>query len=318
MSENYLETIRIKDGNEKLKAEFQAVYKRNSKEAINYINDRVLTFPSLYILMPIIESLNIYKLLIPKNQIAIGIVNQITKPNANYDYLQANDNAVHNSLRWMLETGIPLDTSSNEYEKILDVTVSVLINVYRDKNILPVVSDMIFKRNRIGHYINDLVWAYFRLGDPASLELVAKHITSNDNNDTELSCNLLNIRQPNENKEMLYKQYEEWLKENDPFLYFTNESYQISSNPAFAKVDLERKYLDKGTNSYDKQPIKLLSNEENKQLKAFEPLSEEVKAVLSEYSWKIKKKDKSEWKKWMNNPISVQINEANANSEDSK
>lgn len=124
--------------------------------------------------------------------------------------------------------------------------VSVLINTYRDKNILPLVVDLIFKRNRNEQYIHDLVWALFRSGDLQVLRLIAEYIKSSDPKDVELATKLLNIdeanmRAHNYDQERLYESYLNWLEENQPYLYFTQESFHYTSKPIFYAVNLQRK-----------------------------------------------------------------------------
>jgi hypothetical protein len=129
----------------------------------------------------------------------------------------------------------------DEYEAVMDAAISVLVNIYKDNSILPAVADMIFKRNRKGHYIHDLIWAYFRSSTPDTLKLTAERICSSDQQDIDLACHLLNLEASysslnTEDRQKQYQTYLQWLNENAPFLYFTGESFQYSSNPILYKV----------------------------------------------------------------------------------
>jgi hypothetical protein len=171
---------------------------------------------------------------------------------------------------------------------------------------------MIFKRNKEGHCIHDLVWAFFQFHDIYALKLIAKRILSPEKEDVALACDLLDIKVPDMNNaptdnQQKHNLYLKWLKENDPFLYFTGESFQCSSHPTPYLTDLDRKYMYKGIPSYDKKSITHLNNYEHKCLEAFECLNDEDKTALSEYSYKFHNKNISGWKKWIRSPLVVQI-----------
>jgi hypothetical protein len=222
-----------------------------------------------------------------------------------------------------LETGSAEEIHDNDYEQILDITVSVLINIYRDMDILPLVIDLIFKRNRNGRHIHDLIWALFHFRDPQVLKLIAERIRSSDSKDTELAAELLNIDETDltidkSDGEELYVGYLQWLEENQPYLYFTQESYQYTSKPVFSTVDLERKYLQKGIPFYDKQPISPSDDEEKESLAAFKQLNVEEQKALSGYSQKIHNKSATVWKEWLRAPIREQIRVAKSRGEGDK
>lgn len=318
---NYLDKVRQSDGIGKCKAVFGEIAHKDKRRAIVLLNDPRLTFACLFILLPQIESFFFHRSLNSRNIIAMGIVRQILNPNDTdnrADYLSAKSNAVYPVLKWMLETGHAEDGMSEEYEEVLEITVSVLINLYRDKSVLPLVVNMIFERSRKDHNIHDLAWALFQVHDPNVLKLIAEHMRASDQKEAELAYSLLHMKEgPSRTpgKEKQYQSYIEWLEENDPFLYFTEESFQFASNPAFCSVDLERKYMHKGTPSYDPQPVMPLNDDENRYLAAFKPLSNEEKTVLSDYSYKMRSKDAEKWEKWMKFPIDEQIRTAKIEKE---
>lgn len=141
---------------------------------------------------------------------------------------------------------------------------------------------------------------------------------SSDQRDTELVNHLLGIKIPasgTAETEKSYETYVQWLNDNDPFLYFTNESLQLSSRPVFYRVDLERKYVDRGIPSYDRQPIVAADDEESRYLAAFNTLGHEEKTFLSDYSHKFHQENPAEWKRWVQYPIDEQIKSAKLNRE---
>ena len=315
---NHLDQIRINEGANKCRAALHELFRKDARRAIALLNDRYLMFPCLYILRDQILQLRIQRYLNPRNITALGIVNQFRSSGASEaDYLSSNRDSVYSTLKWILETGSPEEISEDDYEEILDVSVSVLLNTYGAKDVLPLVVDLIFTRNRNGRYIHDLVWALFQVHDPQVLKLIAERVRSSDLKDAELAAELLNIDETDVpadkgDREGCYAGYLDWLGKNQPYLYFTQESFQYASKPTFTTVDLARKYLQKGLPSYDKHPISPSNEEEKERLAAFQKLSVEEQKALSGYSQKIHDRSVSAWKEWLHAPAREQIKVAKA------
>ncbi len=322
-SYSYLDNVRINEGIQKCSTVFSNIYKRNRRNAVGLLNDRRLTFPCLFNLLPQIKSLGLYRYLNDRNSTTVRIIDQILKTQDagnSINYLSDQKDAEYAALKWMLETGHIEDGLNDEYERILDVTISVLTNIYNDASTLPLVSDMIFKRSKDGRNIHYLVWAFFWIRNPSALKLIAQRLRSGDQQDVELACSLLGIPVPDRADMTAYNQqlcedYLQWLEDNDPFLYFTDESFQYSSQPVFYRIDLERKYINKGIPTYQKQPIVPANETENRCLAAFSKVSNEEKTILSEYSYKIHDEDLSAWRSWIERPIEEQLKAAKTERE---
>ncbi len=306
-----LDNIRLTEGPDRCQAVFNETCQKDKAAASALINDQRLTFPSLFILLPQIESFRLHPHLSSIKKNASQITAQILKP-TNAGYLTQKSNAEYAALKWILETGKPEDGLNDDFDEVLDICVSVLINLYRDKSILPAVADMIFTRAGKGRDIHNLTWAYFRITDPYALKLLAQRIASP--RDSGLACNLLNI-DADTSREKQAEAYLRWLDDNSPFLYFTDESFQMSSSPAFYRVDLERKYIQKSASSYVKQQVVPSDNIERRCLKAFRSLEDKEKQILSDYSHKTHG-DLSKWKTWMALPVDEQIAAARQGRED--
>lgn len=321
---SYLDQIRINEGSEKCKSTLSALVQKDTGRAATLLNDNRLRFPCLYVLHEPLRQQRIQRHLNARNITALRITNQIKGANtSNNDYLSPKQNTVYPVLKWILETGSAEDILEDDYEEILDVTVSVLINNYKEKEILPLVVDLIFKRNRNGSHIHDLVWALFRFHDPVVLKLIAPYLRSSDQKDTELANELLNLDQPKGlsvrgDGEKQYDAYLRWLENNEAYLFFTEESFQFSSKPLFCDVDLERKYLQKHASSYDKQPLSVLDTEEKECLTAFKQLRSDEQKVLSDYSHTLCSKSEADWKEWLHKPVPEQMNTAKARWEGEK
>jgi hypothetical protein len=206
-----------------------------------------MTFPCLFILLPQIESLGLYSHLGNRNRIAAKISDSILNPQVSgTDYLSEKNNAVYPVLKWMLESSADEENTDDGFCRVMDIVISVLINTYRDKSVLPTVEELIFRRHKAGLNIHDLIWAFFRIGDPFVLELLAEHVRSSDPEEAALACRLLNINAGSGNdesggKQKLYEDYFRWVGENKPFLYFTGECFQATNEPVFCRIDLQKK-----------------------------------------------------------------------------
>ncbi|MDR1116995.1 MAG: hypothetical protein LBL09_01950 [Oscillospiraceae bacterium] len=315
---NYFDRIRISDGVEKCREVFSAACEKSVQKTVNLLNDQLITFPCLFVLLPQIKALRLHSHLNSRNRAAAGITDQILNMKdasaGSGDYLSANNESTHSALKWMLQTGCNEYDLDDSYKKVLDAVVSILINSYEDKSVLPVVCDMIFKRSGKEHNIHNLVWAFFRSGDPSALRLTAEHLQSDDQKEAELAGKLLGIDEENEGNEpggkRKYQDYLSWLEENDPFLYFTGESLQYAGKPKICEVDLKRKYLHKANPSHTNEQITHANSNEEKCLQAFEGLNNEDKAALASYSSAMHTRNSSEWEKWITSSFDEQVRSA--------
>lgn len=318
---SFLDKIRVKYGASQFKDIFYELGQRRKQQAVQLINDKRVFFSSLFILLPEIKALNLYEKLNSRNANAINICAKVLKDKELVTNIQnlssINDEFNYPVLKWMFKTGIIDDGLNNEFDEVLDGTVSLLIKTYEDKTILPSVVTMIFERNKKGYLIHDLVWALFQAKDPHTLKLIAKYLLSSEKKDTELAWKLLNIEttsdiRKNTNSKKQYESYISWFKENYSYLYFTGESYQLTSNPMPYKVDLGSKYLCKSINLNNRTPLSPLTQKEKIFLESFNQLDIDQQNLLSQTSHKMYKTNINRWRKWIEGPVVQQIKIASA------
>lgn len=321
---SYLDGVLQREGVERCILAFTEVFRKKGAGAVALLNDRRLSFPCFYVLLPRIRELGIGNLLNSRNAVALRIVNQVIngkRPLAGADYLSVKRNRIYTVLKWMLETGAGMDGYDDDYSNIMDVAVSVLIFTYKDISVIPTAVDMIFSRKKAGRYIHDLVWALFRSEDPQVLRLIAERLKSPEKEETELACELLNIdgmdiaSMDAGQREALHASYLGWLEENDPFLYFTEDGYQFESRPVFCAVDMERKYLNKAMAVHRKQRLQPSDEDESRCIQAFKELSDADKELLSRYSRRMHEINESEWKNWLRSPVEEQLKRAKREGE---
>ena len=229
---SYLDRIRFIKGNDFVKAGFRELCEGNRDLAVSLINDKRLLFVSLFTLLPEIEEFDLYEYLNSRNNTAIKMCKKILKEDI---LLTENNEEITNALKWIFTTGANDDGLNCEFDRILDGVAALLTITYNDKTILPIIADVIFKRNRRGAFIHDLVWAFFRAENKDALRSIAGFLRSANKADVELVCKLLNI------EPVKYASYLSWFNENSPNMVFTGECFNLNSNPQRIIVDSEVK-----------------------------------------------------------------------------
>lgn len=303
-----LEEIRRDNGAAQCKKAFRLAWDENEQKAIDMLNDPGMSFGTFIVLIPEMRSLGLKNQLNEKGAAALGIVDEILEnPSDTEGYLAAPRDSVHSILRWMVDTA-DLSYTDDNYEQILDICVSILLNLYQDEEILPLVDSMIFTRAKNGRNIHYLAWAFFRVQNPRCLRLTAEHLCSSDPNESQTAYQLLRLDPSvKENQQAQYQKYISWMAENDPFLYFTEESMQFSGKPQICKVDWERKYLQKENATNGRLSSKDVTPEETTLLQQFRTLERNQRHRLADHSHQMRRRDAEQWKKWLHTAPEMQL-----------
>lgn len=311
---SHLDRVRLRDGSDKLKSYYSTLIKSDIEKALHLANDDDLSFATLFLLRPLIDESGILSRLNLRNQNALEISrNLLAKETSRKERLSLDDRQLHYPvLKWMLETGRMEDGLSNDYDEVLDMTTLTLIKTHKDKTVLPAVADMIFDRYRRGLYIYDLVWAFFEACDPDCLAMVAYRLNSNQLKDVELARKLLNFipcisMNSYMNPTSQYACVLNWLQENYPYLYYTGDSFQQSSNPVPYTVSLDAKYLCKALSTHNENAPISLSDEERRLVDRFKTLDSNTRVALSRCSYLLNRQNKYWWNMWLRSPLQYQI-----------
>ncbi len=303
-------------GAKRLRWFFASAARKDAREALRLVNADALSFPVLFILREDIEELGLYPELSPRNLAAIQVCALKSKPARRFyiptDLLDAD--AVLTTLRWMLATGKYWDGPSHEhdaYDAVMDYASALLTGTFDDKEALPHIAELIFRRNRKGYYIHDLVWSFFQAPDPDALVLVASRLKSSDPRDVELAGRLLGLELPStldrRRLAILYERYLRWLEENRQYLYLTGEHFQMTSQPHHLDVDREAKYLQKAISPRDQTPAIPLTEDEMDCLNRFRQTPETERDILASFSQKLRERDKRSWDEWMHSQVAEQV-----------
>ncbi|MCG8485609.1 MAG: hypothetical protein MJA31_20045 [Clostridia bacterium] len=318
---SYLDRIRFSHGTNQLRTDFYQIGQRDRQEAVKLINEKRLRFYSLFALLPEIQTLDLYGDLNSRNINALKTCAQILqdkKLESKVTHLHVeNKEMTHQALKWMVETGSEDDGYNDDFDGVIDSSVALLTQTYQDKTVLPKAAELIFKRNKRGLLIHDLTWGFFQSKDPVTLTLVAQYLLSPEKKDVKLARNLLNYDRTigvskNTSNRKLYASYLSWLNDNYSFLYFTGESFQLTSRPTPYRVDLGSKYLCKSIYPHNKTTIVPLTERESRCLEAFNKLDASEQNLLSQTSLRIYKTNFNMWREWIKQPVRQQIKMAKA------
>ena len=319
MSQNrqsYLDYLWYKGGTDNFMRVFAVMSKGNKHTLLRHVNDDRLSFPVFFVFVKEIKKLGSFAELSPRNRAAVQIcADKITIPGWEEGSKAITDNDVlHETLLWMLNTGKNWDGPSrdrNEFDKMIDYAASLLVITFDDRTVLPDITDIIFRRNRKGLYIHDLVWCFFQTLDWETLALNAKRLLSDEQSDVELACRLLHLAPPAAiDRTVMQKKYDEytqWLAENRPYLYLTGEHFQQMSNPKHFDFDIEAKYLGKEISPRNMMPIEPLSKPEAESLKSFRSAADQERKMLADYSYKLRSRNMREWDEWIHKDITQQV-----------
>ncbi|HHV96266.1 MAG TPA: hypothetical protein GXX37_07315 [Clostridiaceae bacterium] len=247
----------------------------------------------------------------------LKILNAIEKrKSSNFENIASDDEYdTYLALRWMLETGFQDDGLSRGYDETLDAVAALLIRKFKDRTVLPLIADLMFKRYNEGRFIYDLIWAYFEHDDPESLLYIGNKLQSSEFKDVELATRLLcfvpgieNIRDgPSK-----YSIFIRWYNDNKNYLYHTGETFHQLSNPQIFAISLEAKYLCIPVSHTDGKFKRQLTEYEEQCLNAFSNMDAHTKMLLANYSNFLFKQNYYEWNIWIHYPIYEQIRIATA------
>lgn len=227
----YLEGIRLKFGNERLKDVFHDATEHDHDNAARLVNDNI-RFPSLFLLRPEISKARLYERLNQKHKQALDISDEILT--GTIDRANRMMDSDRTALQWMLQSGYQDDGIDEQYDQVLDTSALLLSRVHKDKACMKPIVEILFNRHRKGFYTYDLTWAFFEASEPMDLLLVAEKLRSNHPKDRELARNLLNFVPCLEKEKDMHRQYKcctRWIRHNRNRLTYTGESNQQHNNP---------------------------------------------------------------------------------------
>ncbi|MGI6161261.1 MAG: hypothetical protein ACOYJD_04455 [Christensenellales bacterium] len=310
--QSYLDETRESRGDSQLKEIFIEMAQNRRQNAQWNLNDSRLTFPTFFILMPEIEKLGLYQRIGQRNIAAAYITLRVLKKTEEAENLrrQGAQGGQQAALRWMLTTGESYDGTDGVFDQVMDAAAALLLSIYRDTTVLPLVARLMFMRNRAGRLIHDIAWCFFKAGDIEAMRIVASYLESDNEADVDLACKLLHTDKRGGSRGGRYEEYMRWYEDNAPYAYFSGESFQQTSEPEPLFVNNEAKYLQRRVSALTGQMLRPLNRFDQNRLAEFRKKGEEEKRLLAQYSAKAFKLGAQHWSRWMTSDINRQITAA--------
>lgn len=314
---NYLDSYRHAQGDDGLSQHFRELVASDRQKAAQLLGTEDLQYSSLYILRSEIEKSNLTEDIPQQYRDALDITRGILeKDTARLRSSSSRSGpAIHESLKWMLETGWREDGLEEDYDEVLEITAAMLVRTYSDHSVLPVMLDMMFERHRKGTFMYDLAWAFFESGNPQCIVMIASRLNTGHPKDIALVHKLLHFIPGIQSgaQEIPSQQYAhilQWYHENSPFLHYTGESFQQTCKPIPFAVSTPAKYLGKRVSPATGLPLQPLAREEQVLWDRFVTLDPVSRNLLSSFSCKLYRRDITQWNDWMYLPLHEQIRTA--------
>lgn len=235
------------------------------------------------------------------------------KDTAFVEYMVRNHNtAVHEALKGIFHRGCSEESLGSKHDEIMELAAALLVVYYKDNAILPEVVDLIFRHNRKGLLVHNLVWVFFEARNPGSLLLPANYLLSSDIKDYEFGCRLLGFipcveKNRSANSSKMHYEVCQWIQENSPFLYRTDECLHLTAFPIPYALSLEAKYLSRPVSPNDGTPFRNYSDDEEILLNSFRALDPATRLSLAGFSYFLYRRNMYQWKDWINYPIEEQL-----------
>ncbi|MCA0989093.1 hypothetical protein [Guptibacillus algicola] len=293
-----LEMIRKINGITALKSHFTTLIEQDRKLAALQVNDEEVSFPTLYTLSSLITTNQLTKYLSDRNKVALALRKDILakerSPATPFPYsICETPQLIHSVLKWIVDTGANENLNS-KYRFVLDRSAGLLTTIYHDPTDLPAVSQLLFKRNHDSHQTHYLTWAYFSSQNFSCLLPIGERLASGDEAEKEFALELLHFIPGIDEAKEPYVHFRNWYEENLPYLVLNEDSYEMTAQLEPYCVDYMLKYKEQQTNTrYHDEEFKALPSETQK--------------ILGDFSYKLRKYSRSEWKEWLNRPLDAQV-----------
>lgn len=308
-----LDQCRLQDGNEGLRKKWGDWYSKSPQEALGSLREPNLTFPSLYVIKDKLNSLDLIKDLIPTHQIALIQSLKTLHGAKKIKHLMSymNDHQVTiAAFRWIVVTGGKTLIDS-DYANVVDNSCLHLLHYDTKQTDLRALIDLVFYRHRQASYRHYVLSYLYDHLDPDLLLYIGRYLFSEETLDVTLAIKLLafipEMDQYTEPSEQL-QSLEAWVEGHSGFLFRTGETPDSCPRPLPLAVHYGAKYLGKTVRLETGEWSLPLTNHEQEKYLAFTTLSIDKQITLAEKSHTRRHLNRSTWRKWMEEPLSTQLN----------
>lgn len=312
----FLDNIRLNNGVDCLKNHFHGLLMNDSEKCAELLNDENLQYCSLYSLQSELEAFNFENRLNERNRTALRITRDIVSRNSEDLHLltQGRNSHTLSVFRWILGTGYPDDSLSDEYETVMEHAAIQLCRTYRDTSLLNEIAEMTFSRNKKELLTHYLIWAFFEARSTYSLHLIANRLCSVEKCDRDLARKLLafvpcvcGCTDAGSDGTDLYREASDWIRENQPFMFYTGESLHEAVNPLHYDISLAAKYMCRSVSVEDGSMLRPVDDRDCALTDRFNELDTKDKKLLSDYSYLLYRRNVHQWNTWIRLPMDVQM-----------
>jgi hypothetical protein len=322
--QNKLNQIFYTKGSSFLQRSFFTLFSHNKKETLSLLNRADLEFTTLFLLQNEINKLKLRRYLNNRNQIALEITKEILSNQQGPCTLSLNcqlsdySHVIQAALKWMI-TSSKQPISDLSYIEVIDSCSSLLTSTYKDEQILPHLSELIFSRYKEELPYHYLTRAFFEAKEPTSLFLIAQYLKSNDFKEIEFAKRMLSFipkLSAQKDGQESYTLFCKWFQINHCFLYYTGESFDTSHFPILYTCVLHAKYLGKPVLVQTGEILDRLTEYEQNLLNTFYHLEDIKQSQLANYSSSLRLQNFYKWKQWLERPLERQLEDIKELSHD--
>ncbi|HET7628855.1 MAG TPA: hypothetical protein VFK44_10745 [Bacillales bacterium] len=310
----FLDEVRKKRGIEAVVASFRNLAEKREEQAVADLNDRRLSFPTVYALRKEIEQFGFIEVMHWRTRTALEWLRE------DQWTLSSDVQSVHPSLKWIVTTGAT-ETIDAGYLKKIDEAAALLTMVFRDHSLLPTVADAIFYRCRNDLPYHYLVTAFLEAKNPHSLTLIADKLRSADSKEAACARKMLGFvpginKQDEKDDTKPFTAFLRWMEENGPYLRYKGETFDTFSHPTPYVLVYAAKYGGHFVSVEDGTPIVKLTKQERRTWERFEVLPLEQQKRLAGLSFRKRRENDDEWVRWMQLSMKKQLKAAQGREND--
>lgn len=282
MTPEYFDRIFKKRGQQGLKNAFCQLLRRGGDELCSAIADERNSFPVMYLLAGEIEHHGLESCLNGHVVYAYWLTCCKAGDDARCEkyasWLPCGDDGTPEpnctALKWMIATGADWDGPSSgrdSFDAAIDLAAAYMSIYCPEPELMKKIVELIFRRNRQHFLVHDLVWGFFQAANAEALSAVAAYITSENQADSNLACELLGLESKKTRAERheAHRSFTEWLSENRPYIYLTGESLNAATSPRHLALDAGAKHLKKEIHPRTRETLSPLTDEERRVLAVF-------------------------------------------------
>lgn len=293
MKKSTLEAMLYNKKPDEKRMEFLRVARSNPNKAVLLINESATTFITFLMLDDIVKTLPLSELS-DRCQKTMRICNECMCENCSR-HCNGDD---ENTLLWMTHDCLSYDGANDDYDRIMDYCLGRLVCEFKNKEALDNAVKLLFLRYEKNEFYHDLVWEIFKSDTPLAVEAISEHMEKGTEKEKALCEEILDtlIDDDPEDNSSISKHINNWVRDNEPYIEFMNNSFNSSSCPQFCKVNYYRKYC--GCPCFQCGFYLPVNDTDSNYENSFCHMDNRRQAALAKKSCEMRKRDMGAWCRW--------------------